>query len=273
MLRKMFFGAVVSSLLLSQCILFAADVSSLTNAKPVIIGISGLVQKDNDWSNYNYSSIDECYVNAVLKAGGVPVIIPVNENSEAIKEQIKLVDGLILTGGEDINPQMYNQEPRNSLGEIAPRRDAFDKMLLNEATSQKKPVLGICRGNQFINVSFNGTLYQDIPSEAKDNFVKHRQDSEWQEGSHKIDIVKGSWIATVLGKDEVLVNSYHHQAVKDLAPGFKITAYSKDGIVEGIEKENGSFCVGVQWHPEMMAGKSPLMLKIFQAFIEVCREK
>lgn len=259
----------ICSVVIILC-LFTNSLSAADSRMPVI-GISSDLSKDTVLPNYFYIQLAQCYVNAVIKAGGIPLVIPCSEEEAVIKGQVKLLDGLILSGGEDINPLMYKEEPNINLTQTLMKRDNFDRMLLAAALDKKIPVLGICRGEQFINVFHGGTLYQDIPTMAPNTFVKHSQDTfDWTQGTHTIEIKKDSWLAKVIGQDELVVNSFHHQAVKGLAPGFKITAVAKDGIIEGIEKENGSFCAAVQFHPEMMQESSPLMLKIFQAFVQKC---
>jgi putative glutamine amidotransferase len=270
MFRKKMFVILFVLMVVCQGALFAAE----KVAKRPLIGISTGISRNLDWPNYFYTSVSECYVNAVLRAGGVPIVLPVIDDTAAIAEQVKVLDGVIITGGEDINPQMYNEEPHNTLGVIQPRRDVFEKLLLDEAFKEKKPVLGICRGQQFLNVYHGGTLHQDIlTSTGGKSYLKHNQENNRLQGTHSVDIKKGSWLSKILEKNVVLVNSFHHQAVKDLAPDFKITAESKDGVIEGIEKVKGSFCVGVQWHPEMMEEQSLEMQKLFKGFIEVCNNK
>lgn len=238
--------------------------------KKPVIGISADQSNYKEWPDFTFVQVSSCYVNSVIKAGGIPVVIPITTDEEVVAEQVKLLDGIILTGGEDINPLLYKEEPNITVKEVLPIRDTFDGLLLKHAIANKIPVFGTCRGQQFINVFFGGTLYQDIPTMAN-SYIKHNQGGNWKIGTHTIYIKKGSWLDSVLGKDEIIVNSFHHQAVKSLAPGFKITALSKDGIVEGIERESGSFCVAVQFHPEMMQEISPLMVELFKAFVQKCK--
>ena len=247
--------------------LFAESTSVEKGTKKPIIGISGNIYKTILTSTIR-SYVNEYYVNAVLASGGVPIILPVTENLEVISKMVEIIDGLILSGGADINPLIYGEEANQSLERVMPRRDFFETNLLKQATNKKLPVLGICRGEQFINVFYGGTLYQDI-HEMTDSQIRHRQLNK-KAATQTIDIEKGSWLYGILG-DITIVNSYHHQAVKDLAPGFKIVARSKDGSIEAIEKQEGFFCVGVQWHPEVMQDKSRPMLKLFSEFIKECR--
>jgi putative glutamine amidotransferase len=195
MLRKKILILVFISLTLLQGIVFAAN---KTPGRP-LIGISTGLSRNIDWPNYFYTSVSECYINAVLRAGGVPIVLPVIDDKAAIAEQVKVLDGVIITGGEDINPQMYNEEPYNTLGIIQLRRDVFEKLLLDEVFKENKPFLGICRGEQFLNVYHGDTLHQDIfTSTGGKSYLKHNQENNRLQGTHTVDIKKGSWLSTVL---------------------------------------------------------------------------
>lgn len=239
------------------------DMQQTFVAKP-LIGVSS-------FADPGLTSVNLTYIKAVEKAGGVPVIIPVTNDKALLDQYLNLVDGVIMTGGEDIGPLKYfSEEPNQHLGGIAPERDDFDVMLIRSAVAKGLPLLGICRGEQLLNVAFGGTLYQDIPSQVP-NAIKHNQSGvaprDYQ--FHSIKIEKGSVLEKVLGCDSTAVNSYHHQAVKDAAPGFKITARAKDGIVEGIEKEGNEYVYGVQFHPEgLIQTGNDFFLPIFKHLIE-----
>lgn len=235
-----------------------------------IIGIVGniLINNGPSFSGYERAYVNNDYVKAVIKAGGVPIILPIVDDEDFIIEQIKTVDGILITGGGDINPLDYGEEPCEKLGYVLPERDKFDFLVIKIASKLNKPILGICKGLQALNVALGGTLYQDL-SYIDGCYIKHMQDTRSNAISHTVRIVKNTKLHKIFG-DKVITNSFHHQAVKDLAPDFKISALSKDGVVEGIEKQGEDFIVGVQWHPEMLAANGNLdMLKLFKTFISI----
>lgn len=205
------------------------------------------------------------YVDSVINAGAIPFIIPVTTNKDVLEVNIDMLDGLIITGGYDINPLRYGEDPHEKLQEISYERDEYEFYLFEKAMEKNKPVFGICRGHQLINVASGGTLYQDI-SLVEGTCIKHIQQTLCNHPTHKIDIEKGSMLSEVLG-EEALVNSFHHLAIKDIAKGFKVSARSKDGIIEAIEREEGTFVMGVQWHPETLTKTRKDMLQLFSYFI------
>lgn len=226
-----------------------------------IIGIS------TSLSSNGSSSVMNTYVQAVLKAGGTPVIIPVITQTKALSDIVNQLDGLIITGGADLNPLWYKEEPRKELGSLVPERDIYDLKLAKIALDKQIPTVGICRGLQLLNVAHGGSLYQDIPSQ-RPNHIKHNQDVEGSYGTHRAFIEKGSLLSTILEKDTVLVNSFHHQAIKDLAPIFKVVATAPDGIIEAVEAYPNYPIIAFQWHPEILTkAGDPTMLKIFKFFI------
>ena len=233
--------------------------------KPIIGILSNVSDKEDESSGIERVFVNNSYVNAVEKAGGVPIIIPVNTQRENIKRQIELVDGIIISGGGDVNPILYNEEPTKEMGCFHPDIDEFDIIAIKIAIELKKTILGICRGIQVLNVALGGTLYQDL-SHIKENYIKHTQQTKRYMGSHTVKIIEDSILNHILGT-EVVVNSYHHQSVKDLGDGLIDTAYSKDGVIEAIEMKDEKFVVGVQWHPESMVDHDENMLNLFKEFI------
>jgi putative glutamine amidotransferase len=235
--------------------------------KPIIgINSTRVIKHETPYSHSVIESLSNDYVESVVKAGGIPVILPILSDEESIRRQIELLDGVLLSGGVDINPLVYNEEPSPKLGYIFPDKDTFDLLIVKIACELKKPILAICRGHQILNVAFGGTLYQDL-SYIDGSYIKHQQQTKDGAASHTIDIIDGSILHNILGSS-IITNSFHHQAIKDLAPGFKVSAYSKDNVIEGIEKCNENFVIGVQFHPEIMATyNDDNMLKLFQSFI------
>ena len=208
------------------------------------------------------------YIDAVTIAGGIPLLLPPIANLADAREQVMAIDGLILSGGPDVDPFLYGEEPLEKLGTVNLYRDEYELMVIKLASELKKPLLGICRGIQIINVAHGGTLYQDV-SHIEGSTIKHFQsvtekDALW----HTVDIDPTSLLATIINRQSLRVNSYHHQALKTVAPKFIITARSKDGVIEAIEHQGDPFILGIQWHPEMLVKKSPAMLLLFEALVK-----
>ena len=237
-------------------------------SKMPIIGISSSIIVDNSGSfaGYMRAYVNKDYVDAVIRAGGVPLIIPFSVDKEVIISQAQLIDGLILSGGHDINPYNYGQEPSQKIGETFPERDTYEMILLEESKKRDIPILGICRGFQLINIAAGGTLYQDL-SLIPGNILKHNQVSNPTLKTHKIEIKENSFISSIFGK-ETMVNSFHHQAVDKVADDFIVVARASDGVVEAIEHKTYKFLVAVQWHPEMLAVNCEKARVLFSKFIE-----
>lgn len=190
------------------------------------------------------------YYTSVLKAGGIPLVIPPYRDDDILISLLEHLDGLVLTGGADINPLFLGEEPVNELHNINPHRDRQELLLIRLAANRQIPILGICRGIQIMNVALGGTIYQDIYSQSERRLIKHSQMQEREYASHTVGIDADSILCKILGAESVPVNSFHHQAVKDPAPGFRVCARSADGIVEAIESTECKSMLGVQWHPE-----------------------
>lgn len=214
-------------------------------------------------------SLNCSYINAIEKGGGIPLVIPVSLNEKNLKVIIERLDGILLSGGIDINPLYYNEEPKTLLGEVDNKLDEFNFISTKIALELNKPILGICRGIQVLNVCLGGTLYQDL-SYSNESYIKHMQEAKADIKTHSVDIQNSELLESILGK-KIEVNSFHHQSIKELGKDLKVTAISKDGVIEGIEKEDAKFVVGIQWHPELMVDSCNKMLNLFKVFIDNCK--
>lgn len=231
-----------------------------------VIGLTSSFTPDN-----NAQALPSSYVWAIESQGGIPFIIPAGispEHSDAILEKL---DGLLLTGGPDVDPSYFGEEPHPKLGGVTPERDVIEIPLARAAVARSMPILAICRGIQLLNIAMGGSVIQDIASQVRDP-LKHRQEAPRWHGSHSVTVAAGSRLAGLLGTTKIMVNTFHHQAVKNVAPGFEVVARAPDGIIEGIERP-GCFIVGVQWHPEGMYDRVPEMARIFKGFVEAAGDR
>lgn len=228
------------------------------------------------WYDYDKSMtyIRKGYIEGIDKAGGLPVILPVATSNEMLDEIVERFDGFLLSGGPDVDAKYYEESNLIFNGEISPYRDYMEIYITQKAIGCNKPVLGICRGIQIMNAAMGGTLYQDIYSQIEGkNIIKHSQNAPRWYPTHNVELVKDSIIWNTFKKDIIGVNSFHHQAVKDAAPGFKVTSRSADGIIESIEYIEHVFAVGVQWHPELMWQEDEIFLNLFRSFVEAASNK
>jgi putative glutamine amidotransferase len=213
--------------------------------------------------------LKEAYADAVLAAGGLPIVLPYSEDESAALEAVALCQGLVITGGAfDIPPELYGARAGDRLGPMKRGRTAYEQRVLRAALAANRPVLGICGGMQLLAVELGGSLYQDIGDEVKGAF-DHEQKLDPREPVHSVKIFEGTALESILGTREIQVNSTHHQAVRD--PGrARVSAVSPDQIVEGIEAP-GRFAIGVQWHPELLAGLEHL--KLYRALVDRARDR
>ena len=205
------------------------------------------------------------YVRAVEEAQGLPLVLAPGRPEDA-PELLDRLDGLVLSGGGDVDPSLYGEDPHPNLGRVTPERDAFELALCREALRRRLPVLAICRGQQVLNVATGGTLVQDIPSELAGS-VDHDPESERWATAHPVKILPGTRLREILGTETVAVNSFHHQAVKELGQGLVVSARSEDGVIEGIELPAQPFAVGVQWHPEAFWDHGRAFQPLFEALV------
>jgi putative glutamine amidotransferase len=216
----------------------------------------------------SFSLASNNYLSAVENAGGVPLYIPISENVEDIKSYLDVIDGIIFSGGEGVDPLKFGENPSQKISYISHSRDKFELSLFQEAYDRDMPILGICRGTQLINVALGGTLYQDVFSQVPNCHGHMPQGMQVYDLFHQIDIDKNSKLFDIFKSTELEVNSFHHQAIKDIGKDLKVIAASKDGIIEGIESLSRKFLVGVQWHPEDLTLKHKEFLKLFKALID-----
>lgn len=202
------------------------------------------------------------YMKGIESAGGLPLMLPLTEKKEALSQLALLCDGFLFTGGQDVSPSLYGESELPVCGERCPARDNMECLLFSLA--EKKPILGICRGIQIINVLLGGTLYQDIPSHRPSSVV-HSQKPPYDSAIHSVKIIADTPLHELLQTDSIQVNSYHHQAVKTLSPKLRAMARAEDGIVEAAYAPEYPYLWGVQWHPEFMFSES--CGKIFQSFV------
>jgi putative glutamine amidotransferase len=216
-------------------------------------------------------AVNLSYVQAVERSGGVPLLLVATDRPGGYRRLMDLVDGLLVTGGPDLAPSLFGEEPHRKLGRVNPLHDALEAAVIPEALERDLPILGICRGCQAINVFAGGTLYQDL-SEAPFGVLQHAQAAHRTVPTHEVLITDGSRLHRILGATTVRVNSTHHQGLRDVAPGFEVVARSRDGLVEAIERQGARFCIGVQWHPEELLDGEPVHRRLFAAFVDAARD-
>jgi putative glutamine amidotransferase len=234
-------------------------------SKP-LIGVTSFRTKSP--YGYPYLSLTESYTQALSMAGALPVMVPLGLSEDDLDQLRLKLDGLILSGGGDIDPAVYGGEPHSTVDGVDPDRDRVELHLARQFADTRRPVLGICRGFQVFNVALGGTLYTDIRAQfpgaiAHDLWPGRGHDKL----SHQVRVEEETHLADILGQPLVEVNSLHHQGVKDLAPGLTPTAFSADGLIEGFELPEHPFGLAVQWHPERLTDQ-PEMLALFQALAD-----
>ncbi len=218
--------------------------------------------------------VKRTYCDAVGAAGGAPILIPLLDGEERLLDVFHHLDGLLLSGGGDVRPQHFGQPRLAKLIEVDTARDRTELMLTRRAVREKLPILAICRGVQMLNVALGGTLYQDI-AEQVPNALRHRFSSDYARNylAHEVVVEPGTCLADVMGDRPVQVNSFHHQAARDVGQGLRIAGRAPDGVIEALEGQDDHFVLGVQWHPEDLYQDDSRMLEVFQRFVEATRHK
>jgi putative glutamine amidotransferase len=220
--------------------------------------------------------VNAAYLDAVQRAGGIPVPLPPQLERDARAEILKHVSGVLLTGGGDVDSARFGEAPHPTTSEVSGARDALEIDLTEWALARRAPLLAVCRGIQVLNVALGGSLYQDIPSEPGspiDHGQAGLQGKARNVAVHQVKVRDGSRLATILGAVEVDVNSFHHQAIKRLGRGLAEVAWAPDSIIEGVELiDPAQFVVGVQWHPEELVAQDRAAFNLFAALVARARE-
>ncbi|GAB4074018.1 gamma-glutamyl-gamma-aminobutyrate hydrolase family protein [Barrientosiimonas marina] len=235
--------------------------------KPVI-GITSSIVSHNTIKSLN---VHERFIRTVIQAGGVPIVIP-NGTDDMPETWMSMCDGLILSSGEDVDPNSYLENPDPQLQKTNVNRDNTEIALVHCAEEQKKPIFAVCRGITLLNAALGGTVIQDIGTWFP-QAIQHYQLAERYEATHDIQIESGSWLQKITNSTGIRVNSHHHQAINKLASGLKVTAKTPDGMIEAVESSDAAavpLFMGVQWHPEAMARVNPTMLELFKSFVMKC---
>lgn len=237
------------------------------NLSPVI-GLTLDHEAGGGYSKYPWYALRDNYMASVAKHGATPVGL--SHELAAVPAYLDMLQGLIVTGGDfDVPPTMYGEDAVHAKVTVKPRRSDFEAAITKGAMERRMPILGICGGQQLLNVLLGGTLIQHIPDTVKDA-LPHEQPNPRHEAGHEVTIVKGTLLHKIVGSDKIAVNSAHHQAVAKPAPGAIVNATAEDGVIEGIEWPGHPFFLGVQWHPEFAITKADE--KIFAAFINAAKK-
>lgn len=216
------------------------------------------------------TKVQDTYIGAIEKSGGVPILLPYVEQEDTIDRFVGLCDGFFFTGGADIDPARYGEVSSDVCGPIQPLRDALEFRVFEKVIATDKPILAICRGAQLVNAALGGTLYQDLPSELGSP-VAHRQSEAKFEPSHAVKVLSGTPLHALVGTEQMTANSFHHQAIKRLGKGLSVMALAEDGIIEALFLEGDRYLRAYQWHPERLLDSNAQNRMIFTDFIDTCR--
>jgi putative glutamine amidotransferase len=215
--------------------------------------------------------MNQRYSRVVAAAGGLPVMIPLLEDEDTLRALYDRMDGVLIPGGVDLDPTNYGETPLPTCGRLDPARDRVELRFARWAIAEGKPLFGLCRGLQIVNVALGGTLYQDIAAQRSDA-IKHdyfpTAGYSRDHLAHSVTVTSGSRLDALVGTAPLRVNSMHHQGVKDLAPGLAPTAMAPDGLIEGLESTDQQFVLAVQWHPESLTERDPRMQRLVAGFVE-----
>ncbi len=218
------------------------------------------------------TALGQRYLDALTAAGALAFVLPPSTPADQVPALVERVDGVLFSGGGDLDPATYGGQPHPQVYEVNPARDALELTLAREVVRQRKPFLGICRGIQVLNVALGGTLYEDL-ADQKPHALVHRRDprSERTLLAHQVALAPESRLAAILGTTHLPVNSLHHQGIRRLAPGLQAVAHAPDGLIEAVEVPHHPFGLAVQWHPEWLYDTDQRMAALFQAFVAACR--
>lgn len=239
-----------------------------------LIGVPCRGDGSTSYKECHMNTQNSSYVRAIINAGGAPFLIPLEACDDVLRILFEQADGILLTGGGDIDPRFFGKAPHPSLRDVQPARDELELTLSRWALNEGKPLFGICRGIQVMNVAAGGTLYQDIASQlpgADQHDFPYDSDSPRDLLAHQVNVEPDSRLGATLGNGYLPVNSSHHQALKHVPPVYRVVAHSPDGVIEGIEAPHHPFAVGVQWHPEELVAGQDAAQRLFLAFVIACR--
>lgn len=233
-----------------------------------LIGVTLDSREPGGYSDYPWYALRDNYCASIQEAGAIP--FPLVHELDLLEEFLPRIQGLLITGGgHDVDPALYGETTMHPTVTLRPKRTLFEMEITKRALEKNIPILGICGGEQLLNVALGGTLIQHIPDSVP-GALEHNQKACRHKPTHKIKITPGTRLHQLVGTEDLDVNSIHHQAVKDLAPQVVVNAVAPDGVIEGIEAPGYRFCLGLQWHPEFLISSQERTL--FQAFIQACRE-
>lgn len=232
-----------------------------------IIGITVDSENPGGYSRFPWMALRENYCTAVLRAGGLPILLP--HGHDGVDDYIRIIDGLLVSGGNfDVDPKLFGAASRHATVKLKEARTAFELAITHAALAADMPILGICGGQQLLHVALGGTLIQHIPEEIP-GALAHEQPNPRNEPGHKIAVRDGTLLRRIVMCDEMAVNSAHHQAAGDVTEDIVVNAVAPDGVIEGIEAPAKRFCLGVQWHPEFEISEGDT--RIFAAFVDAAR--